>query len=74
MSRSLKNEKANLKPLNFVLIVPAGHHPKNPGGWRAALAEGNGKFRKYGAYDHIPSGRLARRALARLTKNKRGAR
>ena len=84
MSRSLKNEnpvaagytkneKTNLKPLNFVLILPAEQPLKNPGGWRGALAAGNEKFRKYGAYDHVPSGRAARRALARLTKNEGGA-
>jgi len=89
MSRSLKsenpvaagftqNEKTNKKHLNFLLILPTEQplEPpplEPPGGWRGALASGVGKFRKYGAYDHAPSGRAARRALARFTKSERGA-
>lgn len=84
MSRSLKsenpvpagftqNEKTNKEHLNFLLILPTEQPLEPPGGWRGALASGIGKFRKYGAYDYVPSGRAARRALARLTKNERGA-
>lgn len=84
MSRSLKsenpvaagftqNEKTIKKHLNLLLILPTEQPLEPPGGWRGALASGVGKFRKYGAYDHAPSGRAARRALARFTKSERGA-
>jgi len=84
MNRSLKsenpvaagftqNEKTNQKLQNCLLILHTEQPLEPPVGWRGALASGVGKFRKYGAYDSVPSGRAARRALARFTKNERGA-
>ena len=36
--------------------------------WRSEMVGGNARFRKYGEYQELASGRKARRAIARLAR------